>query len=392
MKEQYEKIIANSKDIKLLYVEDNEQAREVSCRLLREMFPQMSVAIDGKDALEKYKECKADLLITDIEMPELNGFEVIKKLREEDKELAVLITSAYDDSHYMSEAIACGVDGYIIKPFIFEQFLELVLKTIRNIVMKRENRLYKESLEEQVALEIAKRKDKEQLLIQQTKMAAVGDMIDAIAHQWKQPLHAISMYMDMLHQDAVSEDGLSVIEVKNCQEDIDKQVEHLLNTLNEFRTFFKTDKETKIFSMSELIESVLLLMKDELISNQIETEIIVCEDDTMPGSVNELKHLIINLINNAKDAFNEKNIRKRKLTFTISKDTTLMLAVEDNAGGIEKSIIEHIFKPRSTTKSQEHGSGIGLYISKQIVQKHQGEISAENSPHGAKFLASFPLT
>lgn len=391
MKENFEKIIEYAKEIRLLYVEDNEDTRESASAILEKMFPHMQIAVDGEDALKNYEKNGADLLITDLEMPKLNGLELIKKLKEKDKDLAVLITSAYDDSEYLTDAISLGVDGYIVKPIIFESFLKLLVKTTKNIVMREENRLYKESLEKQVAVEIEKRKEKERLLMQQTKMAAMGDMIDAVAHQWKQPLNAISMYMDLLHGDALDKGRLDASEIKQCQDDVDEQIEHLLSTLNEFRTFFKTDKESKTFSMAELINSVLILMKDELIVNKIETEVIVSEDDTMPGSANELKHLIINLINNAKDAFNEKHIKKRKLIFRVSKDKNLVLEVEDNAGGIEDSIKDDIFKPRISTKSESQGSGIGLYISQQIVEKHHGEICAKNISHGAKFMATFPL-
>lgn len=391
MKENFEKVIEYGKEIRLLYVEDNKDTREGAVEILDKMFPSMQVAVDGEDALKNYEENGADLLITDLEMPKFNGLELIRKLKEKDRDLAVLITSAYDENDYLSRAISLGVDGYIVKPIIFEPFLELLVKTTKNIVMREENRLYKKSLEEQVAVEISKREEKEGLLMHQTKMAAMGDMIDAIAHQWKQPLNAISMYMDLLHGDALDKGHLDSVEIKQCQDDIDEQIEHLLNTLNEFRTFFKTDKEMKLFSMAQLIDSVLILMKDELILNKIETEVIVSEDDTMPGSVNELKHLIINLINNAKDAFNEKKIKKRKLTFRVTKSKNLLLEVEDNAGGIEQSIKEDIFKPRISTKNESQGSGIGLYISQQIVHKHHGEIRAENSSDGARFLATFPL-
>ena len=143
--------------------------------------------------------------------------------------------------------------------------------------------------------------------------------------------------------------------------------------------------------MQSLINSVLLLMKDELIKNQIETELIVPEDSSMAGSVNELKHLLINLINNAKDAFNDRDIKQRKLIFRVSKDDKLHFELEDNAGGIPNEILDTIFNPRITTKSEDQGSGVGLYISKQIVEKHHGELWVENCSNGAKFLATFPI-
>ncbi len=391
MKEKILEILSYSKDFKLLYAEDNEDTRRSTLRLLSEMFHNIIVATDGEDAWKKYQEDEIDLILTDIEMPHLDGIGLIRKVRSHGGDPAILIMSAYDDSCYLADAIALSIDGYIIKPFILEQFLDLLLKTTRNITMQRENIRYKESLEKQVAVEIAKREDKERLLIQQTKMAAMGDMIDAIAHQWKQPLSSISMYMEMLHDDAVDLGSVGHEVIKQYQNDIDVQVNHLLNTLHEFRTFFKTDKETTQFSMHSLIDSVLLLMKDELISNQIETEVIVPKDSMMPGSVNELKHLLINLINNAKDAFIERGIKNRKLIFRVNKEDKLLLEVEDNAGGIPVEVIDTIFNPRTTTKAEDKGSGIGLYVSTQIVQKHHGDLWVENCNEGAKFSAEFPI-
>jgi signal transduction histidine kinase len=391
MKEKIEEILSYTADIKLLYVEDNADTRRSTLRLFDEMFPSVTVAVDGEDAWEKYQEGDFSLIITDIEMPHLDGLGFIKRVRSRGDNVSILISSAYDDSSYLTDAIALNIDGYIIKPFVLEQLIDLILKTTRNLFMQQENIRYKESLEKQVALEISKREDKERMLMQQTKMAAMGDMIDAIAHQWKQPLSSISMYMDMLYDDAVDAGSIGHEEIKRYQEDIETQVNHLLTTLHEFRTFFKTDKETTRFSMYSLIQSVLLLMKDELLKNQIETEVIVPEDSTMPGSVNELKHLLINLINNAKDAFNERGIKNRKLIFRVTKDDKLLLEVEDNAGGIPTEVIDTIFNPRTTTKSDDKGSGIGLYVSTQIVEKHHGDLWVENVNDGAKFLAQFPV-
>lgn len=391
MKNQYEAIKAIAQDVKLLYVEDDEETRKVNSDLLEMMFPSLCLAENGEDALRLYEKEGADLIITDIEMPKVNGLELIKEIRKKDDDVAILITSAYDENRYLFNAISLNVDGYIIKPFDFEGFLDVLLKTTKNIVMKRENRLYKESLEKQVNLEISKREAKERLLLQQSKMAAMGDMIDAIAHQWKQPLSSVSMYMDMLYEDLKTENVAISNKVKECQEGIGMQIEHLLNTLDEFRTFFKKDKEKKVFSMSGLITSVLLLMKDELLQHQIQTEVNISGDDTMSGSENEVKHLLINLINNAKDAFNEKGISKRKLTFRVFKDKYLLLEVEDNAGGIAPSVEKDLFQSHITTKNGKGGSGVGLYMSSQIVQKHHGELWVENVEEGAKFSATFPL-
>ncbi|MEA3370942.1 MAG: HAMP domain-containing sensor histidine kinase [Campylobacterota bacterium] len=232
---------------------------------------------------------------------------------------------------------------------------------------------------------------KSTMLVQQSKMAAMGEMMDAVAHQWKQPLNSISMMNDMIKDDF--KDGLvDEAYIDDMTETTHMQIEHMVNTLNEFRSFFRPSKESKDFHIEECISSVQVLMKDELLKNTIEVTIDIQNNFSIHGLINEFKHLFLNLISNSIDAFNEKVIQNRKIVIkTFLKDNKAIIEFEDNASGIPEHVIANIFKPNVTTKSEGKGTGIGLYMSSQIVQKHHGTLEVKNSNIGALFSVTIKL-
>ncbi|WP_457747191.1 sensor histidine kinase [Sulfurimonas sp.] len=226
---------------------------------------------------------------------------------------------------------------------------------------------------------------KDMMLRQQSKMAAMGEMMDAVAHQWKQPLNSLSMMNDMLLDDY--KNGLvDETYIKDVVDMTQMQIEHMVNTLNEFRTFFRPSKNPQDFSVAECLESVQILMKDELLKNTITITIDIQEDITLHGQINEFKHLFLNLISNTIDAFNEKNTKNRTIQISsYKKENQGIIEFEDNAGGIPQHVIASIFKPNVTTKADGKGTGIGLYMSSQIVEKHGGSITVKNANEGALF-------
>jgi signal transduction histidine kinase len=236
----------------------------------------------------------------------------------------------------------------------------------------------------------------QKLLMQQSKLAAMGEMIDAIAHQWKQPLNVINiisskfgMYLDM---------GIEIDNemIEESTKEISQQVNHLTTTLDEFRSFLRPNKLKKVVKISEMINSVVGLLKDDLNKYEIDTQIEGDLDLSIEIVENEFKHIFINIINNAKDAFEEgkeKAIAKgeeynlqRKIIFTLKEYIDyILITIEDNAGGIPDHIIDTIFNANVTTKEEGKGTGIGLYMSAKIVEKNNGSISVENTSNGAKF-------
>ncbi|MEA3383973.1 MAG: response regulator [Campylobacterota bacterium] len=378
-----------AKGVKVLYAEDEELARETMSDILKSLFDDVVIAVDGFDALEMLELHKnIDIIITDIKMPNMDGIELIKNIRQKDEWIPILVLSAHSDAEYFLKTIKYGIEGYIIKPIETKQFFKEILKPLHKIAIKKENEAYRSDLENKVTREISKRKYQEKILFQQSKLAAMGEMIDAVAHQWKQPLGIMNMHTDMLEFDY--EDGN--IDEEYIKEHIKKfktQMNHALNTLEEFRAFFRPSTKDKEFYISSVIDSTLLLVKDEFVKNKIEF-IINIEDDTyIKGNPNEFKHLILNIINNSKDAFIEKDIQNRKISINLyinDENKKLSLEIKDNARGIKEDVLKDIFKPNITTKPEGKGTGIGLYMSYQIASKLNATLKARSIDDGAVFI------
>jgi len=241
---------------------------------------------------------------------------------------------------------------------------------------------YKRNLEEKVEEEIRKRKSQEALLFEQSRLAAIAEMIDAAAHQWMQPLNILSIQIGMLTINAEKSDGLSLEALKTFQHDANLQIKHMTETLSNFRTFFKPMSNPKPFSVHQTVESTLKLIQNELERSHIAFHLVCDEDFQIVGNENEFKHIILNLINNAKYTFRERGICNRQLTIKIL-GREKKVEVIDNGGGIDETVLPNLFRAGYTTKG-EKGSGMGLYMSAQIAQKHQGELKAENTKEGAK--------
>ncbi len=251
-------------------------------------------------------------------------------------------------------------------------------------IVKNHNSFLKQVDKRTIAIhETSTKKDK--MLKQQSKMAAMGEMMDAVAHQWKQPLNSLSMMNDML-QDDFKNGLIDEVYIKDMTEITHTQIAHMVSTLDEFRTFFRPSKDAEDFFIGACINSVEVLMRDELIKNNINLSIDIKENITIYGLANEFKHLFLNLLSNSIDAFNEKGIKTRNIQIrTYVNDNKSIIEFEDNALGIPQYVIAHIFKPNVTTKENTKGTGIGLYMSSQIVKKHNAKISVQNTDSGALF-------
>jgi len=249
----------------------------------------------------------------------------------------------------------------------------------------RHEKIMSQSDKQQLGL-IHETERQEKMLAQQAKMAAMGEMVDAIAHQWKQPLNAISMLAELAEMD-FQEDAIDAAYMKDYKKQVFSQIEHLISTLDEFRSFFRPNKDATLFDVKKAIDSVLVLVKDEFIKNDIEIQVENLTALSVEGVENEFKHIILNIINNAKDAFNENNIKERLIRIKLKEDRDKkVIEISDNAGGIPAHVIKDIFKPNVTTKPEGKGTGIGLYMSDQIAQKMGGLLRVENLNGGAKFF------
>ena len=257
----------------------------------------------------------------------------------------------------------------------------------KNQKLKKENDFFKSKLDNRNVAD--KKKDK--LIEQQSRMVAMGEMIDSVAHQWKQPLNAISMMIQLLSDDFKDGD-VNDEYVDELNSMISMQIEHMVTTLSEFRNFLRPSTKNETFSIQIALDNVQILMKDELIAQNIHLNLDIDDSVEVFGNRNELKHLFINIINNAIDVFNERSIKQREIKIRCYKDAkSIYIELEDNAGGVPENIIDHIFEQNVTSKEEGKGTGIGLYMSTQIVKKNNGTLSVENSDIGALFTITLPL-
>ncbi|MBU3915187.1 GAF domain-containing protein, partial [bacterium] len=247
-------------------------------------------------------------------------------------------------------------------------------------------------LEEKVNEELGRRIEQEQLLIQQSKMAAMGEMIGMIAHQWRQPLSSISTVSGNL-QIFLDLDMINKDEFSTMLTTINDQVQFLSNTINDFRNFFSPKKKAESVQLGSIIERTLSLIGKSLESKSI----VIKENHSFLEPIvtysNEIMQVFVNILKNAQDAIVEKKIVSPRIIIT-GKETEShqIVTISDNAGGISEDHLEKIFEPYFSTKDEKTGTGLGLYMSKIIVEKHcHGELNVWNTNDGACFEMKLPI-
>ncbi len=236
-----------------------------------------------------------------------------------------------------------------------------------------EERRQRESyLRNTIKEKVAKNKEQQLILMQQSRLAQMGEMISMIAHQWRQPLNNLSLISQtiILKYKKGQLDDKAVAYFEKASK---KQIAHMSSTIDEFRDFFKPDVDKRIFSIQESVNRMIAILSPVLRTHNITLEHQVCDNCFVEGYPNKLGQSLINIINNAKDALMENQVKEGKISiFYESTEESIILHIRDNAGGIAPDIIDRIFEPYFSTKNDKNGTGIGLYMSKMIVEDHMG--------------------
>ncbi|MBD3841025.1 MAG: DUF3365 domain-containing protein [Campylobacterales bacterium] len=246
-------------------------------------------------------------------------------------------------------------------------------------LVKRETELIdaNEILDKKVKEEIDKNFQKEKQLIMQSRSAAMGDMMAAIIHQWKQPLNGISIANSAIELEATIGDMDKNYILQKTQE-TKNQIENMSSTMNDFRNFFKPQQLIE-YDINQCIQDVLKLIGKIYETINIKIELQLDQNVITKGYPNELNQVLINIINNAKDAIEQTNTSNRTITIqTIKTSDGVLIKIKDYAGGVPEAIIDKIFDPYFTTKEDDKGTGIGLDMSKSIIEKVNGKLSVEN--------------
>ena len=245
---------------------------------------------------------------------------------------------------------------------------------------------FNKTLENKIHEEVQKSKEQEQLLIQKSKFIALGEMISNIAHQWRQPLSELSAII-MTLKFKYNLGKLDETSMESKSKEAENILEYMSKTIDDFREFFMPKKEKKEFFVKEAVESVINIIGTNARNKSIVIDNHISQNEKIMGHKNEFEQVLLNIITNAKHILVSENIKNPTITIKLlSDDEYNYLSISDNAGGIKVKPIDKIFEPYFTTKEDTGGTGIGLYMSKLIIEKSMGGILvAKNVNQGASF-------
>ncbi|WP_072680266.1 cache domain-containing protein [Arcobacter sp. LA11] len=256
-----------------------------------------------------------------------------------------------------------------------------VLLLVMSIYISKilENRFRK--YQDEIKINLEEITKQHNILAHQSKMAAIGTMIGNIAHQWRQPLSLISTAATGMKLKKEIND-LSDEEFNSNLDYINDSTQYLSKTIDDFRNFFATNKEKVEFSIDSAFNEAINLVNVQFVNNNIQV-INKIQNHSTYGIQSELVQVLINILNNSRDELLNVEEQERYIFIeSFEKKDRVVLEIKDNAGGIKPEIIEHIFEPYFTTKHQSQGTGIGLYMSQEIIVKHfEGSMRMENTTY-----------
>ena len=386
---------------KILMVDDSRFIQKQVKRVLEPRNYIVESALTGEEAIEKIEKEKFDLVILDLELPDMHGTKVLETIRNNEKfvKLPVIVLSGTADAEQMRYILKNGANDYLKKPFVFEEF---ILKVDLWIDYYKQGKELEEktkqleeltkNLEEKVKEETQKNLEKDRMLFIQSRFAQMGEMLSIIAHQWKQPLNSLSALLNRTYlRYQMNGNQINEEDMKYCHENANLHIQNMSDTIHSFMNFFKPDKGREKFNLKEVVRKSIRLIKSAIESKGIKLITNLENNAEVSGYPNEFGQVIINIVNNAKDAILEKNPEKKEIyVSTKNENNKAILTIEDTAGGIPEDIIDKIFEPYFSTKANV-GTGLGLYIAKIIIEKHMnGKITVENTEKGAKFIIELP--
>jgi signal transduction histidine kinase len=277
-------------------------------------------------------------------------------------------------------------DGSILRQTVGTDITDRKLFERQLDLQKRELEELNSSLEKRVEEEVAINREKDIILIQQNRQAALGEMLEHIAHQWKQPLNSICLYVQDIEAawysgEMTNEYLRETVSATTCL------LDHMAQTIEVFRNFYKSDKERTIFCIKESLDSALTFVAAALRFQGIKVDLDIDPELTAEGYPKEYAQVLLNILTNARDVFAERKSPRPKIAVAaFAEGNKVVVTITDNAGGIPEEIMPRIFNLYFTTRQASGGSGIGLYMAKKIIEKNMmGNLTVSNVPCGARF-------
>lgn len=349
----------NLKNYTILYVEDEKESVELIETLLKTKIKTIFVAYDGLEGLELYKKHLPDIVISDIQMPNMNGIEMAKEIKKLNPKQNIIFITAFNENNLLLEAINLGIDKYIIKPILSLESLLNPIDTICKVL----------SYDTKVKIE--------------ERIEAMELILKTISHHWRQPLNLLCLESSTM---------LFNLETDNTsKEKLTKELTEIVHTtqalslmIDDFITMFSNtiSTHTKRFSLIETVENAVEILKDEIISNNIT---IINETKEIFINQNQVlfEQIILNLLTNSIEAIieNQEDIEKRYIIIETKKDkeTNFIFTILDSGNGIDELIKDKIFEPYFSSKKVHSGSGMGLFITNKIIKNQfNTELSTQN--------------
>jgi C4-dicarboxylate-specific signal transduction histidine kinase len=392
--------------IPVLLVDDRPENLISLEAVLGDMGLDLVTARSGNEALRLSLHTDFALILLDVMMPEMDGCETAELLRKNPKtrELPIIfVTAGLDDECQIFKGYEVGAVDYLTKPIepaiirskvkvfcdLFRQSSELK-RTQAELELQNAKLLKSyQQLEEETAQRLRmteELREQEQMMLQQSRLAAMGEMIGNIAHQWRQPINSLGLTVQqlLLFYD-MGEFDRELLE-KNVSISMGL-IKHMSTTIDDFRNFFRPDKEKVEFKVTEAIADTLSIIDDSFKNQHIAVEVVAKAEPAVFGFKNEYGQVLLVILNNARDALTERGTEDPRVTITIgAEENRAVVSIADNAGGIPEEIMDKIFDPYFTTKGPQQGTGVGLFMSKIIIEKNMGgRLSARNTADGAEF-------
>jgi signal transduction histidine kinase len=420
--------------LKILIVDDDENSRVFLERALLKQGYRVESVNNGAQALAKVDSSPPELIISDILMPELDGFELCRRVKTDDR-LRGIPFIFYSATYVAPEdrvlALKLGASRFIIKPIELDDFTRMVEEVLgeymqmrlpvpdrplgghneldqlqvdaltRKLEQKvaerarersarkkteREYQQLKERVQELVREGVAQERKKDDLMIIEGRQAVMGEMINNIAHQWRQPINTLGLLaqdLQMTYKFGEFSKEFVDANVKKTME----VIQGMSKTIDDFRTFFRPDREKIDFKVLKVIAKVRLLLEGSFGAKQIRMQLRSSADPVVRGYPGDFSQVLLNILINARDAFTQHKVASPLVTLTVfNEEQKTVILVADNAGGIPPEIIGKVFDPYFTTKGPDRGTGIGLFMSKSIIEKNMGgSLTVRNLQGGAEF-------
>ena len=424
----------------ILIVDDDSNNLAIVSAVLEEYGYKVFVAEDGESGIRRALLTMPDLMLLDVLMPGIDGFETCRRLKsmETTRDIPVIFMTALAEMDHKVQGFAAGAVDYVTKPLQREEVLarvgvhlhirslamelrdaneslekrvaertltlarindelqkEIVERTLAEealAVKQRQLEALNADLEQRVAEEVEKNLQKDRILFHNARLAAMGELLNNIAHQWRQPLNSLAL----LIQGGVFEHKKGDLDPESfsrCANRCMEIVTSMSKTINLFQSFFVPEGDRREFHPFEMVEKSLSIVRASYEQNGISIRIV--DEGTYPmiGFGIEFSQVVLSLLNNAKDVLIERRTPDPAVAIRCyCEEGKNVITIRDNAGGIPEEILDKIFDPYFTTKFKSQGTGIGLYMSKMIIEKSMGgRLSVRNTPEGAEFSVELPV-